>query len=88
MKNLWYNSLAFGGVAQLGERTVRIRKVKGSNPSVSTIKTTCFLQVVFYFEGFEPCVIPERFRRAAAGASGDIVHEVTLAALRIPPSPP
>ena len=25
-----------GGVAQLGERTVRIRKVKGSNPSVST----------------------------------------------------
>ena len=26
----------FGGVAQLGERTVRIRKVKGSNPSVST----------------------------------------------------
>ena len=26
-----------GGVAQLGERTVRIRKVKGSNPSVSTI---------------------------------------------------
>ena len=28
----------YGGVAQLGERTVRIRKVKGSNPSVSTIK--------------------------------------------------
>ena len=27
---------AYGGVAQLGERTVRIRKVKGSNPSVST----------------------------------------------------
>ena len=27
---------AHGGVAQLGERTVRIRKVKGSNPSVST----------------------------------------------------
>ena len=27
-----------GGVAQLGERTVRIRKVKGSNPSVSTKK--------------------------------------------------
>ncbi len=26
----------YGGVAQLGERTVRIRKVKGSNPSVST----------------------------------------------------
>ena len=28
--------LLCGGVAQLGERTVRIRKVKGSNPSVST----------------------------------------------------
>ena len=28
--------LESGGVAQLGERTVRIRKVKGSNPSVST----------------------------------------------------
>ncbi len=26
----------FGGVAQLGERSVRIREVKGSNPSVST----------------------------------------------------
>ena len=30
----------FGGVAQLGERTVRIRKVKGSNPSVSTKSDT------------------------------------------------
>ena len=30
----------------------------------------------FQQEGFEPFVIPERFRRAAAGASGDIVHEV------------
>ena len=28
--------IEYGGVAQLGERTVRIRKVKGSNPSVST----------------------------------------------------
>ena len=28
-----------GGVAQLGERSVRIREVKGSNPSVSTILT-------------------------------------------------
>ena len=27
----------FGGVAQLGERTVRIRKVEGSIPFVSTI---------------------------------------------------
>ena len=36
MRNLCYNNRAFGGVAQLGERTVRIRKVKGSNPSVST----------------------------------------------------
>ena len=31
-------STQYGGVAQLGERTVRIRKVKGSIPSVSTIK--------------------------------------------------
>ena len=40
MKILCYNSKAVinGGVAQLGERTVRIRKVKGSNPSVSTKK--------------------------------------------------
>ena len=29
-------SARYGGVAQLGERTVRIRKVKGSIPSVST----------------------------------------------------
>ena len=31
--------IEYGGVAQLGERTVRIRKVKGSNPSVSTKKS-------------------------------------------------
>ncbi len=31
-------AISYGGVAQLGERTVRIRKVKGSNPSVSTKK--------------------------------------------------
>ena len=47
----------------------------------------------FYFskwrEGFEPYVIPEGVRRGAMGASGDNrAHEVTLAALRIPPSPP
>ena len=35
--------IEYGGVAQLGERTVRIRKVKGSNPSVSTIKETSFV---------------------------------------------
>ena len=38
MQKMCYNNRAFGGVAQLGERTVRIRKVKGSNPSVSTKK--------------------------------------------------
>ena len=37
--------LESGGVAQLGERTVRIRKVKGSNPSVSTMKrSSCHRQ--------------------------------------------
>ena len=36
--------LESGGVAQLGERTVRIRKVKGSNPSVST-KTSSYDEV-------------------------------------------
>ena len=54
MKFLCYNNQAviepavrhgpgtsYGGVAQLGERTVRIRKVKGSNPSVSTKKDCC-----------------------------------------------
>ena len=51
------SSSARGGVAQLGERTVRIRKVKSSILSVSTIKTryqptvgTLFL----YSKGFEP----------------------------------
>ena len=32
-----------GLVAQLGERTVRIRKVEGSIPSVSTIKKVTFV---------------------------------------------
>ena len=31
-----------GGVAQLGERSVRIREVKGSNPSRSTMFTQKF----------------------------------------------
>ncbi len=34
---------ADGGVAQLGERSVRIREVEGSNPFVSTIKETSFV---------------------------------------------
>ena len=38
----------YGGVAQLGERTVRIRKVKGSNPSVSTTK----VREINYFTDF------------------------------------
>ncbi len=47
-----------GGVAQLGERSVRIREVKGSNPSVSTIKITrplgwVILMVETNSEGFE-----------------------------------
>ena len=33
--SLVISSFFFGGVAQLGERTVRIRKVEGSNPFVS-----------------------------------------------------
>ena len=36
-------SARYGGVAQLGERTVRIRKVKGSIPSVSTTKKVTFV---------------------------------------------
>ena len=39
--------------------------------------------------GVELRVIPERFRRPAAGASGDIrAHEVPLAALQLPSPPP
>ena len=34
----WETSVIFGPVAQLGERTVRIRKVVGSNPFRSTKK--------------------------------------------------
>lgn len=35
---IWYNSTIIGGVAQLGERLVRIQEVMGSNPTVSTIR--------------------------------------------------
>ena len=35
----WEIGVIFGPVAQLGERTVRIRKVVGSNPFRSTIKS-------------------------------------------------
>ena len=34
----WETGMIFGPVAQLGERTVRIRKVVGSNPFRSTKK--------------------------------------------------
>ncbi len=34
----WRKAALYGPVAQLGERSVRIREVKGSNPSRSTIK--------------------------------------------------
>ena len=37
-KKPWYNITVFGGVAQLGERTVRIRKVESSILFVSTTK--------------------------------------------------
>ncbi len=63
MKFLCYNNQAviepavrhgpgtsYGGVAQLGERTVRIRKVKGSNPSVSTKqKIAIFIVIAIFF---------------------------------------
>ncbi len=44
-----YNSLAFGLVAQLGERSVRIREVEGSIPFESTKKTTVKNHSRFFF---------------------------------------
>ena len=44
-------ALLFGPVAQLGERTVRIRKVVGSNPFRSTKKIRDTLSRVTYFFG-------------------------------------
>ena len=44
-------ALLFGPVAQLGERTVRIRKVVGSNPFRSTKKIRDTLSRVSYFLG-------------------------------------
>ena len=38
MQKTWYNTFVFGIVAQLGERSVRIREVEGSNPFRSTNK--------------------------------------------------
>ena len=38
-----------GGVAQLGERSVRIREVKGSNPSGSTINPHRVVVGIFIF---------------------------------------
>ena len=40
---------AFGPVAQLGERTVRIRKVVGSNPFRSTKKEETTVGCLFFF---------------------------------------
>ena len=41
--------MLFGPVAQLGERSVRIREVKGSNPSISMLLETL---KGFIFKGF------------------------------------
>ena len=42
-------ALLFGPVAQLGERTVRIRKVVGSNPFRSTKKEETTVGCLFFF---------------------------------------
>ena len=47
----WETGVIFGPVAQLGERTVRIRKVVGSNPFRSTKKIRDTLSRVSYFFG-------------------------------------
>ena len=43
----WETGVIFGPVAQLGERTVRIRKVVGSNPFRSTMKKHFFGSAFF-----------------------------------------
>ncbi len=50
-----YNHNEHGPVAQLGERSVRIRKVMGSNPTGSTKEQGSCLQAwtLFVFVGFE-----------------------------------
>ena len=47
----WEISKQYGPVAQLGERTVRIRKVVGSNPFRSTKKRrdSCRLSLLFLY---------------------------------------
>ena len=52
----------FGPVAQLGERTVRIRKVVGSNPFRSTKKEETTIGCLFFF------AIRETFRADAPGS--------------------
>ena len=59
-KELYQTKEMFGPVAQLGERSVRIREVKGSNPSRSTTKTKLKAMIqlrFFYFLDIEirPC---------------------------------
>ena len=45
----WPHRELFGGVAQLGERTVRIRKVESSILFVSTKKQSTALAVLCFF---------------------------------------
>ena len=45
----WETGVIFGPVAQLGERTVRIRKVVGSNPFRSTKKEETTVGCLFFF---------------------------------------
>ena len=45
----WETGVIFGPVAQLGERTVRIRKVVGSNPFRSTKTEETTVGCLFFF---------------------------------------
>ena len=40
---------SYGPIAQLGERSVRIREVKGSNPSRSTFSSSVILTLLLFF---------------------------------------
>ena len=54
---LWLCNFISGLVAQLGERSVRIREVVGSNPIRSTMKADLFRQVCFSYASMQTFVL-------------------------------
>ena len=74
------NLCQYGPVAQLGERSVRIREVKGSNPSRSTKSPrTLYRLRLFFYKSHRLLILPRLLFQIEPAALGfDLVLDASL----------